>query len=111
MSTHYFTLFFYLISTFCFPCSLPMGHLSQEALFVIVNRFLSPGPDKDIFFTLLVSRLSPCTNILVLFPFHSYRRPCGEMASRLTTTQCDQEIAGSTPVSVIFFRLLSVGNI
>ena len=29
--------------------------------------------------------------------------PCGEMASRLTTIQCDQEIAGSTPVSVIFF--------
>ena len=25
------------------------------------------------------------------------------MASRLTTTQCDQEIAGSTPVSVILF--------
>ena len=29
--------------------------------------------------------------------------PCGEMASRLTTTQCDQEIAGSTPVSVSLF--------
>ena len=28
------------------------------------------------------------------------------MASRLTTTQCDQEIAGSTPVSVIFFHSL-----
>ena len=33
--------------------------------------------------------------------------PCGEMASRLTTTQCDQEIAGSTPVSVIPFFIFS----